>query len=81
MRAQIDYLCRALEAIHKQTQKGVHAEVARREADSTVLLTYLFLADLVDLVELPQRLVPETLDQGSPVNDESPILGERDGKD
>ncbi|MGN6719043.1 MAG: hypothetical protein ACTHLX_16810 [Candidatus Binatia bacterium] len=38
-RAQVDYLCRALEAVHKETQKGVHADVQRKEADSTVLLT------------------------------------------
>ena len=72
MRAQVDYLCKALEAIHNQTHKGVHAEVNRREADSTVLLTYLLLADLVDLVEVPSKLVPDAVQQQSTAKDESP---------
>jgi len=72
MRAQVDYLCKALEAIHNQTQKGVHAEVTRREADSTALLTYLLLADLVDFVEVPSKLVPDAGQQQSPAKDKSP---------
>lgn len=72
MRAQVDYLCKGLEAIHNETQKGVHAEVNRREADSTVLLTYLLLADLVDLVEAPSKLVSDGVQQQSPARDESP---------
>jgi hypothetical protein len=72
MRAQVDYLCKALEAIHNETQKGIHAEVTRREADSTVLLTYLLLADLVELLQVPNKLLPETVQQETPPKGESP---------
>lgn len=72
MCTQVDYLCKALEAVHNETQKGVHADVTRREADSTVLLTYLLLADLLDLVEVPSKLISEAIQQESPSKDQSP---------
>jgi len=71
-RAEVDYLGSAIEAIHDQSQKGVHAKVTRRDADSTVLLTYLLLADLLDLVDAPRKVVPEAVEPGSPSEDDSP---------
>lgn len=55
MLAQIDYLGKRLDTINEETSKGVHSVVQKREADSTVLLTYLVLSDLVDLVPSPRK--------------------------
>lgn len=59
-RAQVEYLGDLLGTLHEATHKGVHARVTRREADSTVLLTYLLLSDLVDLVPISKNKLPES---------------------
>ena len=67
VRSQVESLGMRLAAIHVETHKAVHAEVTRQEADSTVLLTYLLLSDMVDLIEDADKPGPEiTSGQVSP---------------
>jgi hypothetical protein len=58
IKARIKYICEPIEAINAQASKGVHANVSRREADSTVLQTYFLLADLVEIAKIPDKLLP-----------------------
>jgi len=62
IKARIDYICTPIEAINDQASKGVHANVSRREADSTVLQTYFLLADLTDLVQTSAKLLPDEVE-------------------
>ena len=59
VRSQVESLGLRLGAILDEAHKGIHAEVTRQEADSTVLLTYLLLSDMVDLVEIPDKPGPD----------------------
>jgi hypothetical protein len=69
VRSQVESLGMRLAAIHDETHKAVHAEVTRQEADSTVLLTYLLLSDMVDLIEDADKPGPEiTGGQASPAS-------------
>ncbi len=50
MVARLEYIAAPIEAINDQANKGVHATISRREADSAVLQTYFLLADLLEIL-------------------------------
>ncbi len=50
--SHLDFIGHRIDAVHKASTKGSHADVTQHEAERYVLYTYLLIGDILELVDL-----------------------------
>ncbi|WP_375560364.1 ComEA family DNA-binding protein [Bernardetia sp. OM2101] len=72
--SHLEYLGKYLESIHKLSNKGVHAKLAKLEAIKTVFHLYLVFADLLDYLDF-EVISSDKIDINKASIDELEVLG------